>query len=98
MRCWRRMEKIKWREKVAIEQVLERIAEKRSLLIKILPRNSNWIGHILRRNWILHDAIGQITEVKGVGRRRTQLLDCLRDSRRYWENKEETLDRNTKSL
>jgi hypothetical protein len=28
-------------------------------------------------------------EVKGVGRRRTQLLDDLRNRRRYWELKEE---------
>ena len=30
-----------------------------------------------------------MTEVKGVGRRRTQLLDDLRNRRRYWELKEE---------
>ena len=32
-------------------------------------------------------------EVKGVGRRRTQLLDDLRDRRTYWELKEEAEDR-----
>jgi len=31
--------------------------------------------------------------VKGVGRRRTQLLDDLRNRRRYWELKEEAEDR-----
>ena len=35
---------------------------------------------------------GQMTEVKGVGRRRTQLLDDLRNRRRYWELKEEAED------
>jgi hypothetical protein len=36
-----------------------------------------------------------MTEVKGVGkRRRTQLLDDLRDRKRYWELKEEAEDRN----
>jgi hypothetical protein len=34
-----------------------------------------------------------MTEVKGVGRRRTQLLDGLRNRRRYWELKEEAEDR-----
>jgi hypothetical protein len=29
--CWRRMEKIKWSEKVTNEQVLDRIGEKRAL-------------------------------------------------------------------
>ena len=54
----------------------------------------NWISHILRRNCLLHDAIeGQMTEVNGVGRRRTQLLDDLRNRSRYWELKEEAEDR-----
>jgi hypothetical protein len=34
-----------------------------------------------------------MTEVNGVGRRRTQLLDDLRKRRRYWELKEEAGDR-----
>jgi len=33
-----------------------------------------------------------MTEVNGVGRRRTQLLEDLRNRRRYWELKEETDD------
>ena len=33
-------------------------------------------------------------EVKGVGRRRTQLLDYLRNRRIYWELKDEAEDRN----
>ena len=39
----------------------------------ILRRKANWIGHILRINCLLRDAIeGQMLEVMGVGRRRTQ--------------------------
>ena len=46
------------------EQVLESIAEKRTL------------GHVLRRNFLLRDAIeGQMTDMQGVRRRGTQLLD-----------------------
>ena len=57
----------------------------RTLLNNILRRKVNWIGHILRRNCLLHYAIeGQMTEMKGLGRR-TQLLDDLRNRRRYWE-------------
>jgi hypothetical protein len=86
------MDKIKWPEKVTNEQILECIGEKRTLLNNIPCRKANWIGHILK-NSILHDAIeGQMTEVKGV-RRRTQLLDDLRNRRRYWELKEEAEDR-----
>ena len=75
MWCWRRMEKIKWSEKVTNEQVLDRIGEKRTLLNNILRRKANWVSHILRRNCLLHDAIeGQMTEVKGVGRRTKFLM------------------------
>ena len=74
------MEKIRWSEK--------HIGEKRTLLNNMLCRKSNWIDNILRRNFLLHDAIeGQMTYVKEVGRRRTQLLDDLRNRRRYWEIK-----------
>ena len=83
------MEKIKWPEKVINDQVLEHIGEKRTLLNNVLRRKANSIGHILRRNCLLHDAIeGQMIEVKGVGRR-TQLLYYLRNRRRYWDLKEE---------
>ena len=52
------MEKIKWSEKVTNEQVLD-------LINNIVRRNANRIGHNLRRNCLLHDAIeGQMTEVK----------------------------------
>jgi hypothetical protein len=65
------MEKIKCSEKVTNEQVLERAGEKRTLLNNILSRKVNWIGYILRRNYLLHDAIeAQMTEVKRVGRKR----------------------------
>ena len=49
MWCLRKMEKIKWPEKVTNEQVLERIGESRTLLNNILRRTANLIGHILRR-------------------------------------------------
>ena len=58
----------------------------KTFLNNILRRKANWIGHILRRNCLLLDAIkGQMTEVKELGRRRTQLLDGLKNRRRYWE-------------
>ena len=72
MWCRRRMENVKWSEKVTNEEVLDRIGENMTLLNNILPTG-------LARNCLLHDAIeGQNTEVKGVGRRRTQLLNDLR--------------------
>ena len=53
---WRRMEKIKWPEKVTNEEVFEHIGEKRTPLNNILCIKAYWIGHILRRNCHLHDA------------------------------------------
>ena len=88
------MEKIKWSKKVANE-VLRCIGENMTLLNNILRMKANLIRHILRRICLFHEEIeGQMTEVKGVGRRRTQLLDDLRNRRRYWELKEEAEDRN----
>ena len=56
---------------------------KRSLLNNILRRKANWIGHIPRRNCLLHDATEeQMTVVKGVGRRKIQLLEDFRNRRR----------------
>ena len=75
--------KIEWTEKFT-NGVLERIGEKRTLQNNILNRKVNWIGHILRINCLLHDTIeGQMTVVKGVGRRRTQLLDDLRNKKTF---------------
>ena len=38
---WRRIEKIKWSEKVTNEQVLDRIGEKRTLLNNVIHIKSN---------------------------------------------------------
>ena len=40
---WRRMEKIKWSEKVTNEQVLDGIGEKRTLLNNTLRRKANLV-------------------------------------------------------
>ena len=73
------MEKINWLEKVNIEEFMY----KRTLLNNIIRRKDYYVGHILRRNCFLHNAIeGRIMDVKRVGRRRAQLLDDLRNRRR----------------
>ena len=51
------MEKINWSEKVTNEEVLERIGEQRTLLNNILHRKAIWGGQIIRRNYLLQDAI-----------------------------------------
>jgi hypothetical protein len=84
IRCWRKMEKIICSEKVAYEEVIKRIEEKRTLLYNILHRNTNLFGHTLIINCLLCDAIErQMTEVKG-GDEITIFLAHLRNRRKYW--------------
>ena len=76
---WRRMEKVKWSEKVRNE-VIEYVGENRTLLNTRdgMCRKVNWVDHILIRNCFLHDTTeGQMAEVKEIGRRRTRLFHCL---------------------
>uniref|UniRef100_A0A8D8M013 Uncharacterized protein n=1 Tax=Cacopsylla melanoneura TaxID=428564 RepID=A0A8D8M013_9HEMI len=47
MWLWRRMEGIKWTDKVRNEEVLRRVGEQRSLLKAIRKRKRNWLGHIM---------------------------------------------------
>jgi hypothetical protein len=76
------------------EEVLHRVKEERNIVHTIKRRKANWIGHILHRNCLLT----HITEGKaeGMGRRERRckrLLDDLKQMRRYWNLKEEALDR-----
>jgi hypothetical protein len=98
MWCWRRMEKVSWTDHVRNEEVLHRVMEERNILHTMKIRKANWIGHILRRNCLLkHVSEGKLEgriEMTGRrGRRRKQLLDDLKEERRYWKLKEEALDR-----
>jgi hypothetical protein len=95
---WIRMEKISWNDHVRNEKVLFRVKEQRNILHEIRKRKANWIGHILRRNYLLQRVIkGKIQggiEVTGrQGRRRRKLLDDLKERRGYSHLKEEVLDR-----
>ena len=80
------------------EDVLLRVKAQRSTLHEICKRKANWIGHILRRNCLLQRVTeGKIQggiEVTGrQGRRRSKLLDDLKERRGYSHLKEEALDR-----
>jgi hypothetical protein len=88
MWCWRRMEKISWTNRVRDEEVLHRVKEKRNIVHTIKRRKANWIGHILHRNCLLKHVIegkleGRIEMMGRRGRRRKQLLDDLKEKRRY---------------
>ena len=92
------MEKISWTDHVRNEEVLLRVNEQRNILHEIIKRKANWIGHILRRNWLLKQVIegkikGQIELTRRQGRRCKKLLDDLTDRGGYCELKKDTLDR-----
>jgi hypothetical protein len=77
--------------------ILQYLKEERNILHTIKRRKANRIGHILRRNCLLKHVIegkleGRI-EMTGRGRRRKQLLDDLKEKKRYWKLKEAALDR-----
>jgi hypothetical protein len=97
MWCWRRMEKVSWTDRVRNEEVLHSVKEERNILHTIKRRKANWIGHILRRNCLLKHVIegkleGMIEMAGRRGRRRKQLLDDLKEKRRYCKLTEEALD------
>ncbi|KAJ4429906.1 hypothetical protein ANN_22110 [Periplaneta americana] len=57
MWIWRRMERMKWTDRIRKEAVLERVDEERIMLKLIRKRKRNWLGHLLRRNCLLKDAL-----------------------------------------
>jgi hypothetical protein len=83
---------------IYINAELHRVKEDRNILHTIKRRKANWIGHVLRRNCLLKHVIeGKLEGRKEMtgrrGRRRKQLLDGLKENRRYWKLNEEALDR-----
>jgi hypothetical protein len=78
------MEKISWTDRVNNEAFI---------IHTIRRRKANWIEHILHRNYLLKHIIeGKIRGTRRRGRRHKQLLDDLKEARRYWKLKEEAQD------
>jgi hypothetical protein len=85
-------------ERVRNEEVLHRGKEKGDILHRVQRRKANWIGHMLRRNCLLKHIVegnieGRIKVTGRQGRRRNQVLDDVKETRRYWELKEEARER-----
>ncbi|KAJ4436026.1 hypothetical protein ANN_18652 [Periplaneta americana] len=57
MWIWRRMERVKWTDRIRNEAVLERVDKERMMLKLIRRRKRNWLGYWLRRNCLLKDAL-----------------------------------------
>ncbi|KAJ4446891.1 hypothetical protein ANN_13592 [Periplaneta americana] len=82
MWIWRRMERVKWTDRIRNEAVLERVGEERMMLKLMRKRKRNWLGHWLRRNCLLKDALEGMVNGRRVrrvrGRRRYQMIDDIK--------------------
>ncbi|KAJ4433908.1 hypothetical protein ANN_16221 [Periplaneta americana] len=56
----RRMERVKWTDRIRNEAVLERVGEGRIMLKLIRKRKRNWLCYWLRRNRLLKDAVERL--------------------------------------
>jgi hypothetical protein len=57
-------------------------------------KEANWIGHMLRGIFLLnHVTKGKIDGMRLQKRRRDQVLDDLKENKRYWNLKEEAVGR-----
>jgi hypothetical protein len=85
------MEMISWTDGLRNE-VLQRVKEEINMLHTMNRRKANWICHILLRNCLLRHFIeGKIEGTGGGGRRGRQLLNDLKEKRRYLNLQEEAL-------
>ena len=88
MWVWRRMESVKWTDKIKNAVVLERVGEGRTMLELIRKRKINWLGHWLRRNCLLKDALeGMVNGKKVRGRRRYHMINSIMIIGLYEETK-----------
>ena len=60
----KRMEHVKWTDKIKNAVVLEIVGEGRIMLEFIKKRKRNWLGHWLRRNCLLKDALEQCPSIR----------------------------------
>jgi hypothetical protein len=73
------------------EELLRRVKEERNILHSVERRRVDWISYGLSKNCPLQHYRNDRTE-SSWERRRKQLLDDFKKTRRYGELKEETLD------
>ena len=70
------------------EVELEKVGEGRTMLELIKKRKRNWLGHWLRRNCLLKDALeGMVNAKKVRGRSKYQLIDNIMINGLYEDTK-----------
>ncbi|KAJ4444161.1 hypothetical protein ANN_05950 [Periplaneta americana] len=94
MWIWRRMERVKWTDRIRNEVVLERVGEEKTMLKLIRKRKRNLLNHWLRRNCLLKDALeGMVNRRRFRGRRRYQKIDDIMIYGSYAETKRKAENR-----
>ncbi|KAI5718355.1 hypothetical protein M8J77_019970 [Diaphorina citri] len=94
MWVWRRLEGIKWSDRVRNEEVLRRVDEKREILRTIVNRKRSWLGHILRRNCLQRRIMeGELRGKRSIGRKRFGMLRDVLNGRTFKQMKEDAQDR-----
>lgn len=95
MWIWRRMENIKWMDKVRNEEVLIRVDEAHlKLTDNIKLRKKRWLGHILRHESLLKEVMeGRMEGKRPRGRKRLMMMDDIRSGRTYYQTKRDAEDR-----
>lgn len=90
----RQMREISWTHRAKKEEVFPRVKGERNILRATKRRKAEQISDIQRRKHPLNYVIERKIEGKGRrGRIRKQLLDQLKKRRKYWNLKQETLNR-----
>ena len=84
------MEHVKCTDKIKNAVVLERVGEGRIMLELIRKRKRNWLGHWLRRNCLLKDALEGMVNGKKVRGRRYQMIDKIMINGLYEDTKNKT--------
>jgi hypothetical protein len=77
--------------------MLPSVIKERNVLRTVKSRKANWIGYVLRMNCLIKDVSegkikGRIKVTGSRGRRRTELLGYLKETRGYWKLKEDAVD------
>src|SRR5215470_9981515 len=94
MWLWRRMEKIKWTEKVTNDSVLATVNEKYALVEKIKKVKKSWIGHVIRGEGLMKEVMeGRMEGKRTRGRKRISMLQDLLEANNYAYMKKKAEDR-----
>ena len=73
-----------WTEKITNEEVLRRVGESRTMMMIIVRRKKNWIGHVIRGEGLLREVLeGKMVGKRGPGRPRIGMLDKLLERDTY---------------